>query len=150
MRLLGCSAREHWIVDTLCGGCHFAWTLLVVTRVTAISCGSNSQPSGMFVVHGLFIGTVVWTDCYQSVIVVSVFNLHACTFPFFHGPHGCLFDLSSWCERRFYVYSFVHSCSCGLPCGFLPLAGSIAYPWTYIELYCCPRCPLSWALGKVK
>ena len=119
-------------------GVAVAGTLLVGIRVTAIPCGSSSQPSGMFVVQGLFIGTVVWTVCYQSVIVDCVFSLHACTFPFYHGLHGCLFDLSSWCELRCYVFFFVQSCSCGLPCGFLPLAGSNAYAWTYIELFLVP------------
>ena len=119
-------------------GVAVACTLLVVIRVTAILCGSICQPSGMFVFHGLLIGTVVRTDCYQSVIVDYVFILHACTLSFYHGLHGCLFDLSSWCELRCYFFFFVQSCSCGLPCGFLPLAGSNAYAWTYIELFLVP------------
>ena len=40
-----------------------ARTLLVVNRVRAIPCGSTCQPSRMLVMHGVFIGMVVWTSC---------------------------------------------------------------------------------------
>ena len=40
----------------------------------------------------------------------------------------------------------MHLCSCGLPRGTLPIAGSNAFPWT-LNFCWCPRCPLSWALG---
>ena len=120
-------------------GASVAWPLLVVIRVTATPSGSISEPSGMFVVHGLFIGTMVWAGCYQSVLVdlyplCMLVQLRSLMGFMIFGLVLMLCDSLLRLSHSLSLYP-VQSCSCGLNCGSLHLAGSNAYPWTHSELF---------------